>query len=153
MKTILQVLTVVTLGYLFWVYGLPWIQREVGRDRPPLSNPAQGRGGECVQMAARAAERLHDDILDRAHALEDDAQWNAAAEEVESAIQQARFACDCRLQSCIAAREALSSLTSIFVAARDEVRSSQSMPLEYGRSYEQANEKLWRAYELARDEK
>jgi hypothetical protein len=153
MKTILQILMVVLLGYLFWAYGLPWIQREVGRDRPPLSNPARGRGGECVQLAARAAERLHDDILDRPHALEDGATRNATAEEVENAIQQARFACACKLQSCIAAREALSSLTSIFVAARDDVRSSQSVPLEYGRSYEQANEKLWRAYELARDDK
>ena len=152
MRTILQVLMVVTLGYLFWVYGLPWIQREVGRDRPPVSNPASGRGGECVQAAARAAERLHDDILDRSHALEDAAAWNATAEEVENAIQQARFACDCRLQSCIQAREAVSNLTSIFVAARDDVRSSQSVPLEYGRSYEQVNEKLWRAYELARED-
>jgi hypothetical protein len=153
MKKILQVLAVVTAVYVFWVYGLPWLQSEVGRDRPPVMNPADGRGGECVQMAARAAERLHDEILERHHALEDDATWNALVEEVENAIQQGRFACDCRLQSCVASREALSSLTSIFVAARDDIRSSQSVPLEYGRSYELANEKLWRAYELARDDK
>jgi hypothetical protein len=153
MKTVLQILALVIVGYLFWVYGLPWIQREVGRDRPPVSNPARGPGGECVQLAARAGERLHDDILERPRALEDDAEWNATTEEVESAIQEARFACGCRLQSCIAAREALSSFTSIFVAARDEVRASQSVPLEYGRRYEQANETLWRAYELARDDK
>jgi hypothetical protein len=153
MKTILQVLVVVTAVYLFWVFGLPWLRTEVGRDRPPVMNPAKGRGGECVQTAARAAERLRDDVLDRSHALEDAATWNATAEEVENAIQQARFACDCRLQSCIAAREAVSNLTSILVAARDDARSSQSVPLEYGRRYQRANEMLWRAYELARDDK
>jgi hypothetical protein len=153
MKTVVQILALLLVGYVFWAYGLPWIQSEVGRDRPPVSNPARGRGGECVQMAARAAERLHDEILDRTRALSDDVQWRATAEEVEAAIQQARFACTCKLQSCVASRDALSNLTSIFVAARGDVRSSQSIPLEYSRRYEKANEMLWRAYELAHDDK
>jgi hypothetical protein len=143
---------VATLGYVFWVYGLPWIQREVGRDRPPVSNPAKGPGGQCVQLAARAGERLHDDVLDRPRALADDDQWQATTDEVYGAIQEARFACACRLQSCVAAREALSTFTSIFVAAREDVRSSQSVPLEYGRRWQQGNDMLWRAYEAARDE-
>jgi hypothetical protein len=153
MKTVVQVSALLVLGFLFWMYGMPWIQREVGRDGPPVSNPARGPGGECVQMAARAAERLHDDILDGARALQADDQWSAVTEEVENAIQSARFACTCKLQSCIASRDALSNLTSIFVAAREEVRSSQSIPLEHARRYEKANEMLWRAYELARDDK
>jgi hypothetical protein len=153
MKTVLQILFVVTVGYLFWVYGLPWIQREVGRSGAPVSNPAPGKGGACVQAVARASEHLHDDLLERGRMLEDDAEWNRVVEQVDDALHQARFDCDCRLQSCVQSREALSRLSSIFQATRDQIRTSQSVPLEQGRAYERANEMLWEAYDLARQEK
>ena len=153
MKTFLQILVVVTLGYLFWVYGLPWVQREVGQSRAPVSNPAKGEGGACVQMAARASERLYDDMLDEGRTLQEDAEWGRIAGEVDDAIQQARGACSCKLQSCIASREVLGTLVAIFSAARDEVRTSQSVPFDQGRRYEQANQRLWEAYDLAKDGK
>jgi hypothetical protein len=153
MKTVLQILTVVTLGYLFWVFGLPWLQREVGRSGPPVGNPAKGKGGECVQAVAKASDRLHDDILEHGRMLEDDGEWNRVVEGVDDALHQARFSCDCRLQSCVASREALARLSSVFQATRDQIRTSQSIPLDQARDYERANEMLWEAYDLARDEK
>jgi len=153
MKTVLQILVVVTLGYLFWVYGRPWIQREVGQSRAPTSNPAKGAGGACVQAAAEASEALHDDMLDAGRALLDDASWERITSKVDDEIQQARYACSCRLESCVTAREALSRLSSVFSSAKGQQSASQSIPLELGRSVEQANQLLWSAYDLAKDDR
>jgi hypothetical protein len=153
MKTIVQISAAILLGYLFWAYGLPWIQRNVGQSRAPVSNPAEGRGGECVQAAAQASDRLYEDILAAGRELYDDADWGSRTAKVDDLLHQARFACSCRLQSCVAAREAISRLQSLFQEARVQPRASQSVPLDQGRAYEQANELLWRAYDLARDGK
>jgi hypothetical protein len=72
--------------------------------------------------------------------------------EVESELYQARQACSCRLESCVAARGAIATLDAIFSSVRGGgSRTSQSIPLEQGRRYEQANQALWDAYELAKD--
>jgi hypothetical protein len=153
MKTFIQLLVVAALGYAFWVYGLPWVQRTVGQSRAPVSNPAPGAGGTCVQAAARASEALFDDMLERGRTLEEDDEWERIASEVDNQFFQARGACRCNLESCAAAAEALSALNGIFEAARSQVRTSQSVPFDQGRRYEQANQRLWEAYELARDGK
>jgi hypothetical protein len=152
MKTFLQLIVVAALGYAFWVYGLPWVQRQTGQARPPTSSAARGPGGACVQLAARASEDLHDRMLDTSPALMDDASWSSLVDEVDSGLQQARLACACKLESCAAARPALAALDSIFASVRGgQARTSQSIPLEQGRRYESANQQLWEAYELARD--
>lgn len=151
MKTLLQLLVLAALGYAFWVYGLPWVKRQAGQSRPPISSPAAGPGGTCVQMAARASEGLWDSVLDTNRALMDDAGWERVVAEVESTMFQARLSCDCRLESCATARNAIATLQDILSAAHGRFRSSQSIPLEQGRRYEQANQQLWDAYELARE--
>jgi hypothetical protein len=154
MKTLLQLVVLAALGYAFWIWGLPWVNRTVGQSRPPVSSRARGPGGACVQTAARASEELHDTMLDTGRALMDDAAWDSVAKEVEWSMNEARQACDCKLESCALARQALSTLGSIFSSARSALRrSSQSVPLELSRPYEQANQQLWEAYELARDGK
>jgi hypothetical protein len=153
MKTFLQLLVVAALGYAFWVYGLPWVQRTVGQSRAPVSNPAPGPGGTCVQSAALASESLYDRMLESGRSLEEDAEWSRIAGIVDSELFQARGACGCKLQSCAASREALSALTAVFEAVRSQVSASQSMPFDQGRRYEQANQRLWEAYDLAKDGK
>src|SRR5688572_1910527 len=153
MKTFLQLLVVAALGYAFWIYGLPWVQRTVGQSRAPVSSPAPGAGGACVQMAARASESLHDDMMEEGRALREDAQWSRIAEGVESALIDAQEACKCKLESCDLARQALADLNAVFDTARSERRTSQSIPFDQGRRYEQANQTLWEAYELAQDGK
>jgi len=154
MKTFLQLVVLAVLGYLFWVYGLPWVHRQVGQSRPPVGNPARGEGGNCVQMVARASEELHDNMLDTGRALMDDASWDSVAEQVDYELDEARSACTCKLESCALARAALSTLEAVFSSARTAlVRSSQSVPLELSRPYEQANQQLWDAYDLAREGK
>src|SRR5262245_44311206 len=71
MKTVVQISALVLIGYLVWAYGIPWVERAVGRSGPPVSNPAEGQGGACVQAAARASEKLHDDMMERGSALEE----------------------------------------------------------------------------------
>jgi hypothetical protein len=151
MKTILQLLLLALLGYLIWVYGVPWVRRQAGQTGPPVSGLARGPGGSCVQAAALAAEGLHDRLLDHTRALMDDEAWGELVGEVETAMGDARVACTCKLESCATARQAIASLDWVFTAARDQMRSSQSVPLELGRRYEQANQQLWEAYDLARD--
>ena len=152
MKTFFQLLVVAVIGYFLWVYGIPWVRREVGQSGPPVSNPARGAGGTCVQMAARASEELHDQMLDGERGLMDDATWASIADEVDSLMEQARSTCSCKLESCVLARTALATLASIHSSARGSlVRSSQSVPLELGRGYEQANQQLWDAYNLAQE--
>ena len=151
MKTLIQLAVLAALGYGLWAYGVPWVQRRVGQARPPVSSPARGAGGACVQTAARASEQLHDQLLDSARPLYDDADWRGVVDGVDSAMQQARVACDCRLESCALARRALSTLSAVLASAQGQFRSSQSVPLELGRQYEQANQQLWDAYDLARD--
>jgi hypothetical protein len=154
MKKYLQLLVLAALGYAFWVYGLPWVQRQVGQSRPPVSNPARGVGGACVQMAARASEELHDNVLETGRALMDDAAWENVTSELEWSMNQARQACACKLESCALTRQALSTLDSVFSSARGALlRSSQSIPLELSRPYEQANQQLWDAYDLAKEGK
>ena len=152
MKTFLQLVVLAVLGYLFWIYGLPWVQRQVGQSRPPVSNPARGEAGLCIQLAARASEELHDNMLEAGRALMDDATWENISEQVDSEIDQAGYACTCKLESCALVRTALSTLEQIFSSARGaRLRSSQSVPLELSRPYEQANQQLWDAYDLARE--
>jgi hypothetical protein len=154
MKTFLQLVVLAALGYAFWIWGLPWVNRQVGQSRPPVSNPARGAGGACVQMAARASEELHDNMLDTGRALMDDAAWDSVANEVEWSMSEARQLCECKLESCVLARQALSTLGTIFSSARGALlRSSRSVPLELSRPYEQANQQLWDAYDLAREGK
>jgi hypothetical protein len=153
MKTFFQLLLVAALGYAFWIYGLPWVQRTVGKERPPVSNLARGPGGVCVQAAARASESLYDDMMDKGRTLEEDAEWSQIASVVDNELFQARGVCTCDLESCAAAREVLSTLGSVFEAARSQSRTSQSVPLDQARRYEQANQRLWEAYELAKDGK
>jgi len=150
MKTIVQILVVVALGYLFWVYGLPWVQRTVGSSRAPVSSPAPGEGGRCVQDAARASEALYDEMLEKGRTLEADDEWADIASRVDDRFQQARIACNCKLESCVATRESLVTLASLLEVSRNEIRTSQSVPLDQGRHYEQANQRLWEAYDLAR---
>jgi len=152
-KTLLQLVVLAALGYALWAYGVPWIQRQVGQSRPPVSDPASGAGGVCVQVAARASEELHDNLLDRARPLIDDASWDEVASEVRWALDQARSTCGCKLESCALARSALTDLTTVYSVARGQFRSSQSIPLELGRQYEKANQQLWDAYHLAREGK
>ena len=152
-KTILQLLVVVVLGYAFWVWGLPWVQRAVGESRAPVSNPAPGAGGTCVQLAARASESLYDEMLEGGRTMEEDAEWSQIASGVDNVLFQARSACECKLESCAAAREVLSALTAVFDVARSQANASQSLPFDQGRRYEQANQRLWEAYDLARDGK
>jgi hypothetical protein len=151
MKTWLQLVAVVALGYWLWAYGIPWIRREVGRSSPPVSSPARGAGGTCVQTAARASEELHERMLDSARPLVDAASWREAVDEVDASLQQARQACDCALESCARVRDALAAMSEIFESARAQFRSSQSVPLELARRYEQANQELWDGYDLARE--
>jgi len=153
MKTFFQLLVVAALGYAFWIYGLPWVQRTVGQARAPVSNPAPGPGGACVQLVARASESLHDDILDKGRTLEEDAEWSQIESVIDNELFQARGACQCKLESCVAAREAMEAVEAVFELARRHVRTSQSVPFDQGRRYEQANQRLWEAYELARDGK
>jgi hypothetical protein len=154
MKTLLQLVVLAVLGYLFWMYGLPWVNRQVGQSRAPVSSPARGPAGLCVQMAARASEELHDNMLETGRALMDDATWDSVSDQVASEMSQARMACTCKLESCALARTALSTLDGIFSSARGALlRSSQSVPLELSRPYEQANQQLWDAYDLAREGK
>ena len=149
MKTLLQLLVVAALGYAFWIYGLPWVQRTVGQSRAPVSSPAPGPAGTCVQMAARASESLHDDMMQEGRTLQEDEEWSRIAGAVDSALFQAQGACKCKLESCGQARAALADLNAVFEAARSQ-RSSQSIPFDQGRRYEQANQTLWEAYDLAR---
>lgn len=149
MKTFVQLLLLAGLGYALWAYGIPWIQRQVGQSQPPVSNPARGSGGTCVQLAARASEDLYVKMLDSARGLVDDGEWQGIVDEVDSALAEARTACGCKLRSCAAARESLAALGLVMSSARGRRRSSQSVPLELGRQYEQANQKLWDAYDLA----
>ncbi|HVR29354.1 MAG TPA: hypothetical protein VMS86_07435 [Thermoanaerobaculia bacterium] len=153
MKTLLQLAALVAIGYGLWAYGVPWIQQQVGRSAPPVTRPAPGAGGTCVQVAARAAEELHTRMLDSGRPLIEDRSWVDVTNEVGSALHQARVSCDCKLDSCAQARRALSTLGGVFASARGQFRSSQSVPLELGRQYEQANQELWDAYDLARDGK
>jgi hypothetical protein len=149
MKTLVQLLVLVGLGYGLWAYGIPWIQQQVGQSRPPVSTPARGAGGTCVQLAARASEDLYDRMLDSARPLAEEAEWQTIVDEVDTAMAEARLACGCKLRSCALAREALGLLGVVMSSARGHFRSSQSVPLEMGRQYEQANQQLWDAYELA----
>ena len=153
MKTLLQLLVVVVLGYAFWIYGLPWVQRTVGQARAPVSSPAPGAGGVCVQSAARASESLHDDMMEKGRTLYEADEWNRIAGAVESALFEAQGACKCDLESCELARQALGDLSAVFELARSDLRTSQSIPLDQSRRAEQANQALWEAYELARDGK
>ena len=153
MKTLLQILVVAALGYAFWIYGLPWVQRTVGESRAPVSSPAAGAGGQCVQAAAQASETLHDDLMAEARALYEDAQWDSLVSRVEDALFTARESCNCRLESCGLTREALADLSFVFDTARVSNRTSQSVPLDQSRRYEKANQTLWEAYDLAKDGK
>jgi hypothetical protein len=149
MKTFVQLLLLAGLGYALWAYGIPWIQRQVGQSRPPVSSPARGAGGTCVQLAARASEDLYVQMLDSARSLVDEGEWQGIVDEVDSEMVEARTACGCRLRSCALARQALDTLGHVMASARGQHRSSQSVPLELGRQYEQANQTLWDAYDLA----
>jgi hypothetical protein len=154
MKTFFQLLVLAALGYGFWVYGLPWVQRTVGQSRAPVTKPAPGPGGACVQAAALASEKLHDDMLEGGRTLESDEEWRGISKGIADAMYAAREACNkCKLESCAAAREAISALGSVFDAARNQMRTSTSTPLDLGRRYEQANQRLWEAYDLAGDGK
>jgi hypothetical protein len=102
-----------------------------------------------VQLAARASESLHDRMLDSARPLLSDQEWEGVVDEVDSAMAEARAVCGCRLRSCALTRDALESLSLVMSSARGQFRSSQSVPLELGRQYEQANQQLWDAYDLA----
>jgi hypothetical protein len=150
MKTILKLLVLAALGYAFWIYGLPWVERTVGRSQSPVSSPAPGAGGECVQMAARASESLHDDLMEEARSLYEDAQWSQLVAGVENALFTARESCKCKLESCGLARDALADLSYVFDTARASDRTSQSIPLDQSRRLEKANQTLWEAYDLAK---
>src|SRR5262245_58795850 len=149
MKTFLQLLVVVVIGYAFWVYGLPWVERTVGRSQVPVSSPARGAGGACVQSAARASESLHDDLMEEERALLEDAQWNSIVASVDYALSTARAECGCKPESCRLAGGALSELIAVFETARASTRTSQSIPIDLSRRYEKANQTLWEAYDLA----
>jgi hypothetical protein len=153
MKTLAQLVVVAALGYLFWVYGLPWVERQAGQARAPVGSPVRGAGGACVQMAARASHALHDRILDTSRGLLDDASWSRLVDEVGSELHQARSACSCRLESCARSREAIAALDALLSSARAAAgsRTSQSIPLDQSRRYERANQTLWEAYELAKE--
>jgi hypothetical protein len=153
MKTLVQLVVVAALGYGLWAYGIPWIRREVGRTTPPVSSAVPGAGGACVQLAARASEALHDELLDSARPLMEDDQWEDAVRGVEATLFEASQGCGCALESCAKTRSALVALTSLLSSARGSFRASQSVPLELSRAYEVANQELWEAYDLARDGK
>jgi hypothetical protein len=150
MKTFLQLLVLAAIGYAFWVYGLPWVQRTVGQARAPVSSPAPGAGGACVQAAARASEKLHDELMETARTLLEDSEWDRIVSGVDDAMFQARESCKCNLESCGVARSALAELSAVFDATRASNRTSQSIPLDQGRLYEKANQLLWDAYDLAK---
>ena len=150
MKTFLQLLVLVALGYAFWVYGLPWVQRTVGQARAPVLSPAPGPGGACVQTAAQASETLHDELMETSRTLVEDSEWDRIVSRVDDAMFQAREACKCNLESCGVARAALGELSAVFDSARASNRTSQSIPLDQGRLYEKANQGLWEAYDLAK---
>ena len=150
MKTFLQLLVLAAIGYAFWIYGLPWVQRTVGQSRAPVSSPAAGAGGQCVQAAAQASESLHDDLMAEARTLHEDAQWEGLVGGVDDALFAARESCKCKLESCGIARDALADLAFVFDTARVSNRTSQSIPLDQSRRYEKANQTLWEAYDLAK---
>ena len=105
-------------------------------------------------MAARASESLHDDMLDEGRTLQEDAEWSGSPGRSTTPVQQARGACKCKLESCIASREALAYLVrGLLEPLATRVRTSQSVPFDQGRRYEQANQRLWEAYDLAKDGK
>lgn len=150
MKTLIQLAALLAVVYAGWRYGVPFVMRYVGQSRPPVVNPVPGPGGHCVQKAARASEALYDRVLDASPNLYSDEMWGGIVDAVRSDLQDARMACACRTESCSEAKGAVDGLLRVLDAAASQPRASQSVPLPLARDYEQQNEVLWEAYDLAR---
>lgn len=147
-----QLIVIAVAAYLAWAYGMPWVKRFVGRSQAPISDPAPGPGGNCVQMAAQASQKLGDEALTASRGLLDEGEWRRIVDAVDSSLFFADDACRCELESCQEGRSAVSDLRRILEQLEaSSPTGSQSAPYELSRDHERINQRLWDARALALD--
>ena len=106
MAKIIKLALIAFLLYIAYTQGLPLLRQQLGEGLGGDDTPRSG----CVGAAERASD-LFGERVGRVSGPGTDPQvWDDFRRSVDDAIYDARSQCDCRLESCDKAREALSAL-------------------------------------------
>ncbi len=145
MVKIIKLALIALLLYIAYTRGLPLLRQQLGEGLGGDDRPQSG----CVGAAERASD-IFDERIGRVSGPGTDPQvWDDFRRSVDDAIYTARSRCDCRLESCDKAQEALSALSDQ-LARFDERFRSGSMAQNPVQQQTRIHRLIGEARELAR---
>ena len=110
MAKIIKLAIIAFLLYLAYTEGLPLLRQLGDRVGGDALHQSGGVRTGCVGAAERASDRFGERVGRVSGPGTDPQVWDDFRRSVDDAIYEAQSQCDCRLESCDKAREALSAL-------------------------------------------
>ena len=123
MDRIIKLVLVAAIVFVAWKYVVPWVKQQGGPDDRTL---VAGGGASCVRSAERASEAWGSGLARFTNPPYDAGAWSSFRGSVESKINAAEADCDCRVESCAKAREAMRDLRSLVSDLDSTVRNGSS---------------------------
>ena len=119
MAKIIKLALIAFLLYIAYTQGLPLLRQQLGEGLGGDDLPRTG----CVAAAERASDVFGERIGRVSGPGTDPQLWEDFRRAVDDRIYEARSQCDCRLESCDKAREALSALEGQLARFGERFRS------------------------------
>lgn len=149
MEKIIKWGIVAVILYFAFTEGGPYIKSLVNKVEESVPGSSGSSGGmRCVQAAERASESFAKSVSRGRLEIE---EWGSAKAMAQGRIQEARNLCDCGLDSCNKALEAMSELEGLVLQFDSGYRGG-TPPLSAATHQERVNELLASAHALARQD-
>ena len=123
MDRIIKLVIAAAIVFAAWKYVVPWVKEKGGRDDKTL---VAGGGASCVRSAERASEAWGSGLARFTNPPYDVDAWSGFRSSIDSKINAAEADCDCRIDSCAKAREAMRDLRSLVSDLDSTVRNGGS---------------------------
>lgn len=149
MRGLVKVIIFVTVIYFVWTIGRPWVEQRFSNS--PAVPSSGGPGSACVNAAMSASEAWGSGLGRFVNPPVDRDAWSTFRAGVEGRIDSARSACGCADDSCAAARDALTDLSSLVRELDSAVQFGSPPPTDLVQRQKSIDDTINHASALARD--
>ena len=145
MDRIVKLVVVAAIVFVAWKYVVPWVKKQGGGGETVVA----GGGASCVRSAERASEAWGSGLSRFVNPPYDAGAWSSFRGDVESKINAAEADCDCQVDSCGKAREAMRDLRSLVSDLDSTIRNGSSAS-DFVQRQEAIDNRINEASDLAR---